>query len=273
MNVRSCLTGDLGYTAECRGLRVSGVSRSRLHYGHFRSVLVCTTAAVNSGMADDPVAAERGVLTAPAEAWDLAVRRTEVIRELAAQRVVSLEAADAAAAQLGVSRRQVYVLVGRWRAGEGVASPRWIAVRHAPALPHNFVVSTLANRQHRSRPAAKRKRDAHVQRGEHWLGLAGGKGSPVSPPEFHHVSHHVDICPVQIRPDPPMVGPDIKADLPSSSLGLPAARAGTEVGQIEPVRDDPLKPSRSRRRWTIPRRCPATPRATARRPPAGSAAK
>jgi putative transposase len=73
-------------------------------------------------MADDPVAAERGVLTAPAEAWDLAVRRTEVIRELAAQRVVSLEAADAAAAQLGVSRRQVYVLVGRWRAGEGVAS-------------------------------------------------------------------------------------------------------------------------------------------------------
>jgi putative transposase len=73
-------------------------------------------------MADDPVAAERGVLTAPAEAWDLAVRRTEVIRELAAQRVVSLEAADAAASQLGVSRRQVYVLVGRWRAGEGVAS-------------------------------------------------------------------------------------------------------------------------------------------------------
>jgi hypothetical protein len=63
----------------------------------------------------------RGVLTAPAEAWDLAVRRAGVIRELAAQRVVSLEDADAAA-RLGVSRRQVYVLVGRWRAGEGVAS-------------------------------------------------------------------------------------------------------------------------------------------------------
>lgn len=73
-------------------------------------------------MADDPVVAERGVLTAPAEAWNLAVRRAEAIRELAAQRVVSLEAADAAAAQLGVSRRQVYVLVSRWRAGEGVAS-------------------------------------------------------------------------------------------------------------------------------------------------------
>jgi putative transposase len=73
-------------------------------------------------MVDDPVVAERGVLTAPAEAWNLAVRRAEVIRELAARRVVSLEAADAAAARLGVSRRQVYVLVGRWRAGEGVAS-------------------------------------------------------------------------------------------------------------------------------------------------------
>jgi len=73
-------------------------------------------------MADDLVVAERGVLTAPAEAWGLAVRRAEVIRELAGQRVVGLEAADAAAARLGVSRRQVYVLVGRWRAGEGLAS-------------------------------------------------------------------------------------------------------------------------------------------------------
>jgi putative transposase len=73
-------------------------------------------------MADDPAMAERGVLTAPAEGWDLAVRRADVIRELAAQRVVGLGAADAAAVRLGVSRRQVYVLVGRWRAGEGVAS-------------------------------------------------------------------------------------------------------------------------------------------------------
>ena len=29
-------------------------------------------------MADDPAVVERGVLTAPAEAWDLAVRRDEV---------------------------------------------------------------------------------------------------------------------------------------------------------------------------------------------------
>ncbi len=73
-------------------------------------------------MADDPEVAERGVLTAASDAWDLAVRRAEVIRRLAGQRMVGLEAASAAAAELGVSRRQVYVLVGRWRAGEGLVS-------------------------------------------------------------------------------------------------------------------------------------------------------
>jgi hypothetical protein len=42
-------------------------------------------------MADDSVV-ERGVLTAAAEAWDLAVRRAEVIRQLAGRRMVGLEA-------------------------------------------------------------------------------------------------------------------------------------------------------------------------------------
>jgi len=73
-------------------------------------------------MADDPAVVERGVLTAASVAWDLAVRRAEVIGQLAGRRTVGLEAADAAAVQLGVSRRQVYVLVRRWRAGEGLAS-------------------------------------------------------------------------------------------------------------------------------------------------------
>ena len=46
-----------------------------------------------------------------------------MIKQLAAgQHVVGLEAADAAAASLGVSGRQVYVLVRRWRTGEGLAS-------------------------------------------------------------------------------------------------------------------------------------------------------
>jgi putative transposase len=73
-------------------------------------------------MADEPVAVERGLLTAGAEAWELAVRRAAVIGPLAEQETVGLAAADAAAAELGVSRRQVYELVGRWRAGEGLVS-------------------------------------------------------------------------------------------------------------------------------------------------------
>ena len=74
-------------------------------------------------MADEPVmVAERGLLAVPEEAWSLAVRRAEVIGPLARLDVVGLEAADAAAAELGVSRRQVYLLVRRWREGEGVVS-------------------------------------------------------------------------------------------------------------------------------------------------------
>jgi putative transposase len=73
-------------------------------------------------MADETVAAERGLLTAPDEAWDVAVRRAEVIGPLARLDVVGRGAVDAASAQLGISRRQVYVLLRRWRAGEGVVS-------------------------------------------------------------------------------------------------------------------------------------------------------
>ena len=65
---------------------------------------------------------ERGVLTASDEAWAVAVRRAQVIGPLAAGSRVGAEAADGAAAELGISRRQVYVLLGRWREGEGVAS-------------------------------------------------------------------------------------------------------------------------------------------------------
>jgi putative transposase len=72
-------------------------------------------------MVDGPVL-ERGVLTAPAQTWDAAARRAEVIKQLASQATVGLDAADAAAAELGISRRQVYALVKRWRAGEGVVS-------------------------------------------------------------------------------------------------------------------------------------------------------
>ena len=74
-------------------------------------------------MGDEPaVVLDRGVLPTPDEVWSLAVRRAEVLGRLAAGAVVGHEAADVAAAQLGISRRQVYVLVSRWRAGEGVVS-------------------------------------------------------------------------------------------------------------------------------------------------------
>ena len=68
-------------------------------------------------MADDPAVAGRGVLTVAAERRDLAVRRAEVT----GQSTAGLAAAEAAAAGLRVSRRRVYVLTGRWRAGEGLA--------------------------------------------------------------------------------------------------------------------------------------------------------
>ncbi|MCX4821592.1 DDE-type integrase/transposase/recombinase [Streptomyces sp. NBC_01142] len=61
--------------------------------------------------------AERGVLTAPDELWDAAVRQAEAIGPLAEKDPVGMTDADDAAAMLQVSRRQVYVLVGRWRAG------------------------------------------------------------------------------------------------------------------------------------------------------------
>ncbi|GGK52151.1 DNA-binding domain-containing protein [Streptomyces flaveus] len=72
-------------------------------------------------MAEEPVA-ERGVLIAPTQMWETAVRQAEVIGPLAAKDTVGLAEADEAAERLRVSRRQVYVLLGRWRAGEGVVS-------------------------------------------------------------------------------------------------------------------------------------------------------
>ena len=85
-------------------------------------------------MDSEPAAVlERGVLAVPEETWRLAVRRAEVIARLAAMGIVGLDDADAAAAELGVSRRLVYVLLGRWRVGEGVVSdliPGKSSLRH-----------------------------------------------------------------------------------------------------------------------------------------------
>lgn len=71
---------------------------------------------------DEDVVPERGLLTVSDEAWAIAVRRGEVIGPLAEAATAGSEAAEAAAEQLGISRRQVYVLLRRWREGQGVVS-------------------------------------------------------------------------------------------------------------------------------------------------------
>lgn len=54
--------------------------------------------------------------------WERARQRTEIIGPLAALPVVGHEAADAAADALGLSRRQVYVLIRRARQGNGLVT-------------------------------------------------------------------------------------------------------------------------------------------------------
>lgn len=65
---------------------------------------------------------ERGLLTVPDEVWAAAVRRAEVIGRLAGAGTAGQEPVAAAAEELGLSRRQVYVLLRRWREGGGVVS-------------------------------------------------------------------------------------------------------------------------------------------------------
>ncbi|WP_068326486.1 Mu transposase C-terminal domain-containing protein [Janibacter terrae] len=72
---------------------------------------------------DEGQVAERGLLTVSDEVWALAVRRAEVIGPLAeAGTAGGSVAAEVAAERLGISRRQVYVLLRRWREGRGVVS-------------------------------------------------------------------------------------------------------------------------------------------------------
>jgi putative transposase len=73
-------------------------------------------------MAGNSSLPERGVLTADETHWQVAVARARAIGPLAESDRVSISAADEAASQLGVTQRQVYALVKRWRAGDGVAS-------------------------------------------------------------------------------------------------------------------------------------------------------
>ena len=63
---------------------------------------------------------DEGLLKLSESEWNEARRRTEIIRPLAAMDFVSRSVADEAARQLGQSRRQVYLLLRRYRAGSGL---------------------------------------------------------------------------------------------------------------------------------------------------------
>lgn len=65
---------------------------------------------------------EQGVATLPDEAWVQARHRAEIIGPLAALEVIGHETADTAAQALGLSRRQVYVLIRRARQGTGLVT-------------------------------------------------------------------------------------------------------------------------------------------------------
>lgn len=63
---------------------------------------------------------EPGTLTMPDALWDRTKSISAVITPLATRAVVGRAAVDAAAAVLGISRRQVYVLIRRYRDGSGL---------------------------------------------------------------------------------------------------------------------------------------------------------
>jgi putative transposase len=69
---------------------------------------------------DTPRISEHGVATLPDEAWEQARHQMEIIRPLASLEVVGHQAADVAAQALGVSRRQIYVLISRAQQGSGL---------------------------------------------------------------------------------------------------------------------------------------------------------
>jgi putative transposase len=71
---------------------------------------------------DTPPITEHGVATLSEQAWERARRRAKIIGPLALAETVGHDTADAAAQALGLSRRQVYVLIRRARQGAGLVT-------------------------------------------------------------------------------------------------------------------------------------------------------
>ncbi|MBY0544494.1 MAG: DDE-type integrase/transposase/recombinase [Gammaproteobacteria bacterium] len=65
---------------------------------------------------------ERGVVSVSKDAWELARLRTEIIAPLARLKEVSHALADEAARKLDLSRRHVYLLISRFRQGQGLVT-------------------------------------------------------------------------------------------------------------------------------------------------------
>lgn len=110
---------------------------------------------------------ERGVLTASDDACSIAVRRAEVVGRLAREVRPGAEAVDSAASEVGLSRRQVYVLLRRYdgratasfllprrssggRGRAGIRPPWWCWGHGRPTRDHthtNRLITDLAHLQ------------------------------------------------------------------------------------------------------------------------------
>lgn len=69
-----------------------------------------------------PTISEKGILTFSDATWKQALLRNKVIAPLSQQNIIGKQAVDEAARQLGLSKRQVYKLVQRYRQGEGLVT-------------------------------------------------------------------------------------------------------------------------------------------------------
>lgn len=71
---------------------------------------------------NDNFLTESGLISASDSEWEIARLRSEVISPLAQLKTVTWELADNAAEKLGISRRQVYSLIKRYRNGQGLVT-------------------------------------------------------------------------------------------------------------------------------------------------------
>lgn len=152
-------------------------------------------AVVDSEQAAIPAS---GHLSMPEPQWQQARLRADVIGPLAAQNTVGLAAADEAARRLSISRRQVYVLVTKWRNGTGVvtdvAAGRSNGGKGGSRLPEQ--VEQIIRETIRARYLDRQKRNITVVYREiRRVCLARG----LAPPARNTVADRIDrLSPVEV---------------------------------------------------------------------------